>query len=71
MNLTVLNQRKIRNRKASALIFRRIKLVRLWQNNLSALIRGRTKLEYSRISLSRIFKGPKYLFEIERVRDRG
>ena len=25
---------------------------------------------YSRISLSRTFKGPKYLFEIERVRDR-
>ena len=28
------------------------------------------KMKYSRISLSRIFKGPKYLFEIERVRDR-
>ena len=26
--------------------------------------------EYSRISLSRTFKGPKYLFEIKRVRDR-
>ena len=25
---------------------------------------------YSRISLSRTFKGPKYLFELEKVRDR-